>query len=676
MAMEFSKEQLNYYRICYVVTDLLTEGLRIIFKQEWDNLYRATPLGEWKDLARNGVDFKNKESARNQTRNAHLLTTMIGGNRADWDCTMLFYAILFSDCIHSPNTVVRSNVDALRKFRNEDFAHMSEGNLSDLQFQNIIGKVQNAFQALGLSTVKIQEIKNQTSFPTEELRNILRKVKDFKRELQEKEKELQEKEEERQVLEDQLNRDISPFCVLPPKPSHDVASRDREVAEIRQELKELKKANQHKLSYLYISGNPGSGKSQLAAFVAERFYGEVNDLPCSTSFVMTINGESPATILESYVAFSRHLRCPEYSVTNTLHSEDLTINKITDLKSLIGTKIGLYTSWLLVVDNVKSILLTHVHLPEAENEKWAGGQLLITTQDRESIPPASSFNKHISVSRGMHLDDVSCLLQNLSGISDKEMEIKVAQALDHQPLALASAAAYVRDLRQTSNFGWKEYLAKLETGQRDATETFLIEVNPSYPNSMTKATLLAVETARVSNKAIYHAFNFLSLSAPQPLSLNIIEDFITSVDEEIQDKEMIRSKIQRCSLMMLEREETGVYIRVHQVVHKCIKTVAAAHSGEKHNEVVSGVIGSFSRFVEKYLSKDNDELYALINSRHVVPHLKNLATELGGYFSKKFMSQVSSLYACVKSFGMKESWRHFDFSSLRWQVSLGDLLLF
>lgn len=191
MAMEFSKEQLNYYRICYVVTDLLTEGLRIIFKQEWDNLYRATPSGEWKDLARNGVDFKNKESARNQTRNAHLLTTMIGGNRADWDCTMLFYAILFSDCIHSPNTVVRSNVDALRKFRNEDFAHMSEGNLSDQQFQNIIRKVQSAFQALGLSTVKIQEIKNQTSFPTEELRNILRKVKDFKKELQEKEKELQ-----------------------------------------------------------------------------------------------------------------------------------------------------------------------------------------------------------------------------------------------------------------------------------------------------------------------------------------------------------------------------------------------------------------------------------------------------------------------------------------------------
>ena len=184
MAMEYSKEQLNYYRICYVVTDVLTDGLRIIFKQEWDNRYGATTSGEWKDEPRNGVDFKSKESAQNQTRNARLLTTMIGGNRAEWDCTMLFYAILFSDCIDNLSPVVRSNVDALRKFRNEDFAHMSEGNLSDLQFQNIIGKVDTAFQALGLSTMKIQEIKNQTSLLTEELKDVLKMVDNLKKELQ------------------------------------------------------------------------------------------------------------------------------------------------------------------------------------------------------------------------------------------------------------------------------------------------------------------------------------------------------------------------------------------------------------------------------------------------------------------------------------------------------------
>ena len=41
-ATEYTDEQLNYYRICYLTTDILAKGLRSIFKQEWDNRYKAT----------------------------------------------------------------------------------------------------------------------------------------------------------------------------------------------------------------------------------------------------------------------------------------------------------------------------------------------------------------------------------------------------------------------------------------------------------------------------------------------------------------------------------------------------------------------------------------------------------------------------------------------------------
>ena len=41
-SVKYSEEPLNYYRICYVTTDILTEGLREIFKQEWDSRYKAT----------------------------------------------------------------------------------------------------------------------------------------------------------------------------------------------------------------------------------------------------------------------------------------------------------------------------------------------------------------------------------------------------------------------------------------------------------------------------------------------------------------------------------------------------------------------------------------------------------------------------------------------------------
>ena len=476
-ALEYTAEQLNYYRICYVVTDVLTEGLRIIFKQEWDNRYWRT-WGEWKDQPNNGLDFCNGESLRNRSRNARLLITMKNGDTAVWDCTMLFYAILNSDCINGLNPTVRSHVNDLRKLRNEDFAHMPRGHLSEKDFQRVILKVKNAFLALGLPIQKIQVIQNQKSFPTEELTNILQKVDNLNQDVQEKEKKLQEKdnellergkellekEEQRQVLEQQLLTSVSPFCVLPPKPTHDVTGRDSEVSNITQQLRALKCANDDALSTLYISGNPGSGKSQLARLVAERFYDEIKEIPSATSFVMTLNAENSETLLESYVVFARHCKCPEYAVTNTLNSTDLcTDQKITRLKTLIGARISYYMSWLLVVDNVINVSQIHGHLPDAGDEQWVRGQLLITTQDAVSIPLTNFAIQHVSVSEGMRPDDARSLLTLLSGVNDGEMEDEIAQALDYQPLALASVSIYVREVRQSKvsvNFGWSDYLRR------------------------------------------------------------------------------------------------------------------------------------------------------------------------------------------------------------------------
>ena len=467
--------------------------------------------------------------------------------------------------------------------------------------------------------MQIQGIVNQRNFPTEELRNVLKKVDDLKQQLQGKEKEieergkeLEEKEEQRQVLEDQLHNEFYSFCILPPKPSHDVAGRESEVAEIARQLKELKSVNESKLSCLYMSGNPGSGKSQLAGLVAKRFFDELKEIPDATSFVMTVNAESPDTLLESYVSFARHLKCPEYAVTNTRNSKVLTRDeKIADLKTLISTKMELFTAWLLVVDNVPSLSRVHAHLPEPGNEQWARGQLLITTQDTQCIPLTSSFTQHISVSKGMEPHDARTLLAKLSGITESEIEYvenEVAQALDFQPLALASAATYVREVRQnksSSNFGWKDYLKKLETGQRGTTETILVETNSSYPNSMTAATTLAVEKAMTSDKVIHHTFSFLSLCAPQPLSLDIVINYVLNVDKKVQDKETISTRIQRCSLLLFEEEDTGVYIREHQVVYHAINIVMKDCLGDSLLEAVNWAIRSFNQ----YIDLQNDDPY-------------------------------------------------------------------
>ena len=626
---EFSKEQLNYYRICYVTTDILTEGLRSLFKQEWDNRYKAT-LGEWKDDPKSGMDFYNGESPRNQRRNAHLLVTIQNGDRAKWDCTMLVYAILYSDCIGSGlSPTVKTNVDDLRKFRNEEFGHMPRGSLVDADFQNAISKVQGAFQALGLSTSRIDDVKNQTYFPTEELRLVLKEVDDLQQELRQ---EIQQ----RKVLEDQLEKEISPFCILPLKPSHYVTGRNREVVEITKKLKELKEANKNELSYLYISGNPGSGKSQLAGFVAKRFFDEAGDIPSSTPCVMTLNAASPDSLLESYALMARQVKCPEYAVTNTINSKDVkTEEKISNLKTLISARIELYTSWLLIVDNVFSMPWVHVHLPERGNEQWSNGQILVTTQDVSSIPSTSSFVNHVSISRGMEADDSYSLLAMLSGISDSEMVKEVTLRLDYQPLALASAATYVKQVRQnkaTSNFRWVDYLKKIQKGQRSNTEKFLSQSNLCYPKSMTAATTLAVENAMMSDEIVGHTFALLSLCSADPLSLDIVFNYISRVDEQAADKEFICLDLKRCSLVLFEEEESGAFIRVHQVVHDAIKTVMKDHQEpQRASQIINTAAASFSQFITAI--PEHSKTYS--DTIHLVPHLKALIIAIESLFPKK-----------------------------------------
>ena len=614
---EYTNEELNYYRICYLTTDIITEGLRTIFKQEWNSRHKAT-LGEWKDEPGNGLDFKNSESPCKQRQKAHLLATMVNGNRAEWDCTMLFYAILFSDCIgNSLNGTVKSKVDDLRKFRNKDFAHMPHGHLTDAEFQNAISKVDVAFQALGLSTDKIQVIRNQTNFPTEELKNVLKKVEDLKREVE--------------VLEAQLNKEISSFCVLPPKPSHEVADCESEVAGITKQLEELKEANENRLSSLYISGNPGSGKSQLAGLVGKRYFDEVNSIPNSTVFVMTVNAESPSTLLESYISLVRKLKCPEYAITNTLNSPDLNSDeKIAHLKSLISTKIELYTTWLLIVDNIKSISKIHAYLPESGNEQWARGQLLITTQDTMSVPPTSSFTSHFSVSKGMEPQDAMSLLEKLSGISYGEKD-KVAQVLDYQPLALAIAATYVREAQQNrANFGWGDYLHKLEEGQRVATANIFVKTNPTYPKSMTEVLEVAVQEMMGSNdEVIKHTVTLLSFCAAQPLNIEIAVIYIRNVEIDLQDAEGIRMKIQRCPLLLFDEGESGVYIIVHQVTHDAISRLIKGKSHEGELLTIKAILKSLSQFISNNAELIGSKtLYSVVKSIRTLPHLDTLYQRL------------------------------------------------
>ena len=658
----YSEEQLNYFRICHIAIDILPTALRSLFKQEWDNRYQTT-YGEWKDKPQNGLSFKNGESPANQRKNVRLLATMVNGDRTEWDCTMLFYAILFSDSIHGLSPLIKTNVDDLRKFRNEDFAHMTEGQLSNTDFSIIIGKVETAFRNLGLSTVDIQTVSKQKSFPTNELQNVKTSNQKLTRDLQTKDAELRNKdtklqerdvaprekhvelqdkvaelqenkerlkttEEQRKVFEEQLHREVRPFCVLPPRPPHVIACRDCDVAKVTQKLLNLRRASENSLSYCYISGNPGSGKSQLAGLVAENFYKETRKDTTAPSFVMTLNAENLESLLASYLSLARKICCPEYTITATENSKDLNIEeKVAIIKDLITTKIHLYSSWFLVIDNVTNLTKMGQFLPKRGNEQWGKGQLLITTQDCSCIPPESPITSHLSISKGMNDIDAVNLLFELTGITNDDMGQKVAQALDYQPLALASAGVYVRKVRNTNpDFGWEGYLQKLEKGKRERTEEELTKVNNIYPDSMTVATGIAVKVVMDSNEIMKHAFTFLAFCAPEPVRLNLLTTYVVNADGEL-DEEEIGIQIQGSSLLLIEGED-DVNIRLHNVVHDIVEhLVKDQMQSVEHVRVVCFAVETCSKYIDDVIP----EIFQTEDSvslSHIVPHLKILSVEI------------------------------------------------
>lgn len=595
---ECSKEQqVNFFKMCYLVFDVVTKGLRVVFKREWDFHFKEM-LGEWMDKPTNGREFYLKETPRNQIKHAHLLATMRNGNTEEWDITMLCYAIMYSDSIGSSLTsAVRSQVDVLRNVRNKT-VNSSRASLSVVKLQDIVEKVQIAFKSLDLSTQKVQDLDKQ-AFQFEPIKgsNVA--------------KEQLEKQGEDPEFEDQ--EDISSFCRLPLKPPLDIIGRESDKDKIVQELKKLKTDNEGGLSCLIISGRPGSGKSQLARQVAESFYYEAAKITDAHTFVMSLNAESSESLLESFTSFAQHVKCSEIEVNNILAWQNGKCDeKISVLKDLIEERIQLYTTWLLVIDNVTGLRNILMSLPQAGNALWKTGQMLITTRDTVSELPEDTFTSHISINKGMESNVAVSLMAAVSGTDDKEMLEKVAKELDYQPLALVSAATCVKQDCQSNKepyLAWTEILNALRTDKE--MESVSGDISTSESSILKSTDVIvrrAVEALISTNEVIKHALTFLSLFKRHVFDLDTLVTYYQTV-EELQDKEEIRktneSQIKACPLLLLGEDANNVNIGIHQVVLNGIRSTL-----EKHSIADSQLLAAFklsSQMQIDPLEKSRDE---------------------------------------------------------------------
>lgn len=570
--------------MCYLVFDVVPRGLRVIFKREWDIRFKER-LGEWLDTPENGREFC--KSARPDSQRRYLLATMVNGNREEWDSTMLHFAILSSCNIGSSlDSSVRSLVNELREVRNETVKN-AQGHLSATEFGLIVEKVHFAFEILGLSTLPIyaimqQRVKQQRVMQQSGLPYVVGEV--GKKQLQ--------------SVEHEHEKDVSSFCRLPFKPPIEIIGRHSDKEKILQELKTLKKNNGNSLSCLIISGRPGSGKSQLARQVADCFYYNATKITDAHVFVMTLNAESSESLLESFISFAQQIKCSEIEVNKILVSEEKTSDeKIIRLKNLIQERIHLYTTWLLVIDNVTGVRSILKSLPEVNNPQWKMGQMLIATRD--AIGPelaVDSFTCHVSISQGMEPGDAISLLAAVSGADDKEMLAKVAKELDYQPLALVNAATCVKHDCQSNeepNRAWTEILNELRADKEMESVSGDISTPESSVLKSTDAVVrLAVESLIRTNEVIKYVLTCLSLFKPQEFDLDKLITYVQIVEDLQHKKEITKtseSQIKECPLLLFGEEANNVRIGVHQVVLNGIKSALLEKRSPASSEVLAAV---------------------------------------------------------------------------------------
>jgi len=657
--MEYSPKQLNYFRICHVAFNLVPVGLRLIFKKEWDFRYKTTSLGEWKETPQNGSDFYSKESRRSRTKNARYLATIQNGNMTEWDCSCLFFAILYSDSIGTTlGPTVRNDVDDFRQVRN-DIAHISEAELTDAQFQNYAVRVLHAFTSLGLPINEIEDVKNQTCFPTKGLENLKKQVRDLKTELdktksaldwtkselnqtksnfekakntlQSKEAELNTAKEENKSLTQELGSKLEPFCFVTLKPPHEVIRRVSDNERITNKMQELHNGASGAVSTIYLSGNPGCGKSQLARQLGQEFFSKRTDDAEDMMFVATLNAESIETLVDSYITFARHLGITEYTLTGLETSKrEKPSEVIKQLQRLIVKKVRKYPKWIIIADNVDDLKLVREFLPQAGSEEWGHGQVLITTQDGSSIPHNAPHTYHESFSKGMQPDDAVELLEKVSRISDRGQAENVANVLDYQPLGLAAAAYFLQTIVNSGspNYSWTEYLEGLTHSQREATESLLASESSAYAKTTTTAITMALQTAVETDEVLRETFSFLALCSSEIIPLEAVVKFVRARMTD-QPEELIKAKILGSSLILVSAEEEveHQYLGLHNIVHAMLgEGVISKLEPSKRYQNMAEAVKIFNS-----LLKSQELSYSLLNK--LTSHCKSLLEHMTSDFS-------------------------------------------
>ena len=222
------------------------------------------------------------------------------------------------------------------------------------------------------------------------------------------------------------------------------------------------------------------------------------------------------------------------------------------------------------------------------------------------------------------------LLRSISQLSHADgEEHAVLDALDYQPLAIASAALYVRFLHDGegtdigfASLTWESYVKQLDKGE--GTEEVYEDTKMNYPQSVTSAVSLTLQKL-VKNAIFEHVFQFLALCSQAPIALDVIVKYVMEMEPDI-DEFHTAAEISKCSLLIPDADNPAL-VRVHRVVHEVMKShFIEKNPTDKVFEIVQSYIKTISLFVQHDLVELDLQFHLFSNM--MAPHLKAFSSHL------------------------------------------------
>ncbi len=301
-----------------------------------------------------------------------------------------------------------------------------------------------------------------------------------------------------------------------------------------------------------ISGLGGIGKTQTAVEYTYQYRNEYNA-------VLWVKADSREALISDYAALAHVLDLPEKDAKE----QNLAAAAV---RRWLENNSG----WLLVFDNADEPGLLEDYIPIDQK-----GHILLTSR-------AQLFDK-LGISNPVELpkmppDEAREFLLKRTGRSDltqaeNDAILKIAEELDHLPLALEQAGAYIKELKA----GFSNYLSSYRTRGLDMFKKHL-PVTGKYPKSVATTWLLNFDEVEKTSKASADLLTASAFFNPDNIPFELIikgapelGETITSAIEGIEKDPIVLDEL----LLPLTRyslisRDVGAY-SIHRLVQAVIR---------------------------------------------------------------------------------------------------------